>query len=137
VNAVEDVTSTSTTGSPAGATCSDNLQIARRETTGSNLFMNGTVDEVACYSAVLTPTRITAHYNAGITTAFGQSFPFSVKRDPLPQLKPWSPKEWFLSVGMAPANGSPREIRDGTSVSREGSSMSSKPLRRGGSASEL
>jgi hypothetical protein len=42
-----------------------------------------------------------------------------------------------VNVGMAPANGSPREIRDGTSVSREGSSMSSKPLRRGGSASEL
>jgi hypothetical protein len=105
VNGVEDKTSTSASGAAAAVGCATGgLQIGRREITASNCPTSGTIDEVACYTSVLTPARVLAHYNAGIVAQAGQVFPFSVKRAPLPQLKPWSPKEWFMTVGTVPTN---------------------------------
>jgi hypothetical protein len=52
----------------------------------------GIMDETAFYkdtgsgSGELTQAQVTAHYNAGLIAGFGQSFPFSVKRE---MRKPW------------------------------------------------
>jgi len=56
---------TASASTPPAVTTTD-LLIGARGYSGFQEFFNGTLDEVALYSAALSAARITAHYNAGL-----------------------------------------------------------------------
>jgi hypothetical protein len=86
----------------ANADASGDVEVANTE--DNSLPFTGVADEPAIYTSVLSGTRITAHYNCGNAgtsctgSAVTAGLPLSVKRDPLPKLRPWSPKEWFVAM---------------------------------------
>lgn len=65
VDGVEVATSTSTTGSLGGFSTAP-LNIGRRGL--GDYYFDGSIDEVAVYESTLSPARILAHYNAGISS---------------------------------------------------------------------
>jgi hypothetical protein len=88
---------TSTTSGSAG--CSEDVDVGRRGDNASFSWVNGNIQEVAIYNSVLTSTRITAHYNAGIASPSTGQQPFTVKRPELPRFR--NPDYWdrFVSRG--------------------------------------
>jgi hypothetical protein len=92
----------------SGTLCNSGQQTDIGRQPNNAFYLAGRMDEVAFYTdsgdgtGELTAAQVSSHYNCGFggTGCIGGvgSFPFTVKRDPLPQLKPWSPKEWFVAM---------------------------------------
>jgi hypothetical protein len=68
----------------------------------NQFFYTGKVDEVAFYGVELTQAQVQNHYDAGRIPAGAAGMPFTVKRNRLPRVKPWSPREWWLLVSAKP-----------------------------------